>query len=313
MVGGYAFNAVSMVEAGDGRLISPQTLLCLICLGAVIGIRLANSGGVLFELFVMSGLGSRILRAMTLPILIVPFVLFALVVYFYDAHILPPNTTRAVFAPAIVIGVFGLVGWMAARINRLQSELVMQSTTDELTGVLNRRGFVSVSNYVVKAAERANTNLVVLFFDLDGLKTVNDTLGHEAGSEMLKRFAGLLKGIFRKSDIIARIGGDEFAVLTTLDRDEISKITLRISETAQADNAAHDAKISYSVGFAPLEKGAENALEEAMAVADGFMYQQKRTKEGRSATACAGGSAVRRSMSNGISERAWRRSGAPFS
>ncbi len=289
MIGGYVFNAASMVEVSDGRLISPQTLACFLCLAFVVLTRLAIDGDGVLAMGVEKGLGSRILRAMTPAILVIPFVLFGLVSYFYETGILPANTTRAVFAPAVVIGIFGLVGWMAYRINRLEYDLTEQSITDELTGVLNRRGFGSVSGYFVKTAQRSGVDLVVLFFDLDGLKTLNDTLGHDAGSDLLKRFANLLTTTFRRSDVVARIGGDEFAVLTALEPDEIDGVIERLRRAVAELNVGKTAQVAFSVGFAPLKSELDKALEDAIAVADAFMYEQKRKNRKRAEDGRPGG------------------------
>ncbi|MBF0562107.1 MAG: GGDEF domain-containing protein [Alphaproteobacteria bacterium] len=93
------------------------------------------------------------------------------------------------------------------------AHLEQLALTDELTGLLNRRGFEERFHQEMVGAKRHGEGGVVIFIDLDGFKPVNDTFGHEAGDEVLRQVAGLLRGHVRESDSLARIGGDEFVVL----------------------------------------------------------------------------------------------------
>ena len=87
------------------------------------------------------------------------------------------------------------------------------SITDDLTGLYNRRGFFELGSHQIKIAERAERELLLFYFDLDGFKAINDQFGHAEGDIALKRMSTVLKDSFRSSDILARLGGDEFAVL----------------------------------------------------------------------------------------------------
>jgi two-component system, cell cycle response regulator len=84
---------------------------------------------------------------------------------------------------------------------------------DELTGLYNRRGFLDLGGKQLKTAERLGKSVLLVFADLDGLKEINDQLGHLDGDAALKDIADVLRESFRGSDIIARLGGDEFAIL----------------------------------------------------------------------------------------------------
>lgn len=86
------------------------------------------------------------------------------------------------------------------------------SITDEVTGITNRRGFLELADYGLSLCRRQNLPATLIFFDLDGLKAINDSLGHAAGDAVIRQFAGLLSGAFRQSDLFARLGGDEFVV-----------------------------------------------------------------------------------------------------
>ncbi len=98
---------------------------------------------------------------------------------------------------------------------RKQTEKVIQnlSITDELTSLLNRRGFFTLAEQQIKIARRTGREMVLLFADLDKLKWINDTWGHAEGDRALCEVGKILKNTFRESDIIARIGGDEFVML----------------------------------------------------------------------------------------------------
>jgi two-component system, cell cycle response regulator len=99
------------------------------------------------------------------------------------------------------------------RLVNLQEKLLKLSVTDELTGLYNRRGFFTLAEQLVKLSNRQKNVLYLLFADLDNLKEINDIYGHEAGDQVLIETAKIFRDSFRDSDIIARIGGDEFIVV----------------------------------------------------------------------------------------------------
>ena len=216
-----------------GNLTSPQTLFCFFLLACVIAARQALGGG-LFSIFVNGGIGSRILRVVLPGILVAPFVLFVLIQYLDDAGILPLAQVRAVASSLIAVVVLGVVAWVSRITNTLERQLRVQSVTDQLTNVLNRRGFEAVADYAMHNAKRMGSGLIVFFFDLDGLKRVNDTIGHDAGSLMIRRFAELLVATFRKNDVVARVGGDEFVVVAagtaTTAADMLDRLARNVAE-----------------------------------------------------------------------------------
>lgn len=281
MIGGHAFSAAELYIAPDGRLLSIQTLLSALAILFVVSSRQARADSV-FAVAVNIGAGSRMLRTIAPAVMIAPFVIFGLVATL-QANAFPAAFTRAVFAPLVVIGVFLIIGRMAMRINDLERSLRRQSVTDEMTGVLNHRGFAAVGDYLVQSSKRTQTPLTVFYFDLDGLKKVNDTLGHTTGSLLIKRFANLLTDSFRKNDVIGRLGGDEFAVLAKSDDTNAHKLVARIAEnTALANREPHvPFSLSYSVGFAQLDPKNEHSLDQAIMIADGFMYERKNAKRRR--------------------------------
>lgn len=158
--------------------------------------------------------------------------------------------------------------------------LEQQTLIDDLTGLLNRRGFLSLAQQQVKIAKRANWESMLLFADLDGLKEINDHFGHSQGDRALKTVAGILKETFRSSDVIARIGGDEFIVLALkASHDSIKAMTARIQERIHDFNSQNRAySLSLSFGLARFDPEERAPLEEAIANADRALYEQKRSK-----------------------------------
>ncbi len=221
------------------------------------------------------GIGSRMSRMLLPFIVVAPFALLLLVAWLENSGLMPLEHSRAVLAPALVLAMLSVVGWMGHRINDLEDELRYQSAIDRLTNVFNRRGFDAVGRHLARSAARRGTTLLVLFFDLDGLKRVNDTLGHEAGSELLRQFANALVETFRKSDVVARVGGDEFIVVADGEDLSVTQLLERLERTVATRNAGPDgAGISYSVGYTEVTPDAPD-LDAAVVRADEMMYQHK--------------------------------------
>ena len=167
---------------------------------------------------------------------------------------------------------------------RAESALQSLSLVDELTGLYNRRGFLAVSEQSL-AEIRLNDKIpAIVYADLDGLKEINDSLGHHEGDRALARAAEILKDSFRSSDIVARIGGDEFVVLAALTHDESAEsLSQRLQENFDASNASRvrPYNLALSVGIAHFDDQQNHSIEELMAQADRAMYDDKRRKRSR--------------------------------
>lgn len=164
---------------------------------------------------------------------------------------------------------------------RMQTELRELALIDPLTGLHNRRGFLTSAGQMLRLARRSGRGLVLIFLDLDHLKTLNDTLGHDEGDRSLVGLAGVLRGTFRTSDMVARIGGDEFAVLAIdAPPGAVSQLTDRLLERIETHNAQspHQATLSISMGTAVLEPEDPGGIEDLLARADRAMYAHKREK-----------------------------------
>ena len=164
---------------------------------------------------------------------------------------------------------------------KYQAELKNLSVHDELTGLYNRRGFMTLSEQQLKIVARAKAALLVLFIDLDGLKRVNDSLGHQAGDEMIKEFARIILGHFRKTDLVARMGGDEFAAMTTDKPHESNAMIQRLPEKVEARNAVNgnSYRLDFSVGSAVYDPAHPCDMEKLISEADQQMYAEKQKKK----------------------------------
>ncbi len=185
-----------------------------------------------------------------------------------------------------LVSVANILGTAIER-HRMQAALRSLSLTDELTGLCNRRGFMALAEQHLKLARRMNRRVEVVFADLDGLKQINDTFGHQAGDEALAKTAGILKETFRHSDIIGRIGGDEFVVLAMEDSSSSTRrIITRLKKNLKNYSAQSIApyKLSFSVGVAHFDASEGTSIEEMIAQADKALYKHRRSRPKSGAT-----------------------------
>ena len=152
-------------------------------------------------------------------------------------------------------------------------------TTDHLTGVSSRAHFFEIAEAEVARAERHGRALSVVMLDADYFKRINDTAGHQAGDEVLKRIAGEAKGLLRTSDTVARLGGEEFILMlpsTTTGEAVAVAERLRVAvERARIDTAVGTLKATVSLGVATLST-ANPTLQSLLAAADRALYDAKR-------------------------------------
>lgn len=163
----------------------------------------------------------------------------------------------------------------------LEQKLSAMSITDELTGLYNRRGFLTLAQQQLKIEARAKQDMLLFFADLDNMKHINDTLGHKEGDRALVDIAGIFRETFRESDIIGRMGGDEFAVFAINTTDETKKIlTARLQNNLDAfnDRAMRPYKLFLSIGIAHYDPETPSSIDELITRADTLMYEQKKSK-----------------------------------
>ena len=162
------------------------------------------------------------------------------------------------------------------------SALTKQSKTDELTGVLNRRGFYEFGQRTLDIIQEMEHAGIVFFADMDNLKKINDTFGHDAGDEAIKLLAEIFKSVFRNNDVIGRLGGDEFGIVAPgMIIEHVPLIRKKIDETCKKESKKRKLKytLSVSVGYADLEKS--SLLKQLMSEADAMLYKEKRKKHAR--------------------------------
>lgn len=169
---------------------------------------------------------------------------------------------------------------------RMEEEIRALSLNDQLTGLYNRRGFFTLAEQQLKVASRLQSMMLLIFADLDGMKWINDNLGHSSGDQALIETANILREVFRKSDIVARIGGDEFVILAFGADDTTSVILLnRLQKMVHALNTQENRlfKLYISTGLATYNPESPCSTEELLAMADQSMYKHKQGKRGLSA------------------------------
>lgn len=169
--------------------------------------------------------------------------------------------------------------------HKLQQRVQSLSIRDDLTGLYNRRGFSALAMQQVRMERRLKQGLSMIFADVDNLKRINDGFGHAAGDRALIEIAWILKSTFRESDIIARIGGDEFTVLAmgtaaAPPDDLIERLHDRIS--ARNERQKRGLRLTMSVGAMHCEPGKPCSLEEMLRRADAAMYAVKMGANGLS-------------------------------
>ncbi len=166
------------------------------------------------------------------------------------------------------------------------------SLTDELTGLSNQRGFLTLTEQYRKTARRTGQAFSLIYADIDGLKQINDTYGHQAGSQAIKQLAELLRQSFREADSIARIGGDEFTILAADTTATTIQLPLaRLQHHLQQHNAQalHAYQLSLSLGVICVAPDNDAAIEALLVKADQAMYENKKHKQQPALKTSAGG------------------------
>ncbi|MEO0206345.1 MAG: sensor domain-containing diguanylate cyclase [candidate division WOR-3 bacterium] len=164
---------------------------------------------------------------------------------------------------------------------KMEEELRALSLTDELTGLYNRRGFFTLAEQEIKIARRLQKSMTLYYMDIDNMKQINDKFGHHEGDKALLESAYILKSTFRESDVTARIGGDEFVVLTIPTSDpNNNNADARLSMNVANFNERrlYPFEIAFSVGVAHFDPINPCTLDELLIKADHMMLKQKRSK-----------------------------------
>ncbi|MES2546921.1 MAG: sensor domain-containing diguanylate cyclase [Pseudomonadota bacterium] len=167
-----------------------------------------------------------------------------------------------------------------ARMVEQEVVAIQLATLDELTMISNRRGFEALSKHALSVCKRMNIPATLLFIDLNKFKHINDTYGHAEGDHALQVFSNILRDIFRDSDVVGRMGGDEFAILLTRSTTADCQITLeRLKKSVSEYNqkATRGYNIEFSSGYIEYDPLKHDSITSMLAEADGWMYKQKKS------------------------------------
>lgn len=195
----------------------------------------------------------------------------------------PINIDNECYVLASIIDVSDRI--KAKKLEKLNHELQIAATRDPLTGLANRRLLLELIEETKHIAIRNNENITLMFVDIDGFKNVNDDYGHDVGDLVLCRVASTLRQSLRKSDIIGRVGGDEFVICLNgvVSRHHIEKVSdillKNISSIRDIDD--HQISISTSIGVISTVVTDSISTEAMISMADKLMYQAKKSGKGR--------------------------------
>ena len=164
----------------------------------------------------------------------------------------------------------------------LMSRIQTLSITDELTGLLNRRGFLQFVNSRSLHLRRSGATPIVMFMDMDGLKKINDDHGHCEGDKAISTFASILRNTLREEDIVGRMGGDEFAILSSVRSNENVEMLIKRIRANLADynsKKLHPFEITASIGSVVLNESTKECFDAALLCADSILYEEKMKKK----------------------------------
>jgi diguanylate cyclase (GGDEF)-like protein len=266
---------------------SIPALWCIALLTIVVILRRTEVG--FLSLLWGYGTGSRIARILAPILLLLPTLR-----EIARAHLLRSRWIPSTYAAAILTSAGTAVGLvllfiLVRIINRMQERIQNDVLRDELTGLYSVRGFYLLAEQSFRHSRRTQEPFGAIFVDMDNLKTINDKLGHSMGSVSLVETAKLLTANFRDTDIIGRVGGDEFIVAGAFNDRQIAAAVERLREAAARKNnvVGQQFSISLSVGYAVAEDFAHETLPSLVAKADEAMYKEKRGKKEARAAAAA--------------------------
>ncbi|MEW6586014.1 MAG: GGDEF domain-containing protein [Nitrospirota bacterium] len=156
------------------------------------------------------------------------------------------------------------------------------SLQDDLTGLYNRRGFHFLAEQQIKVSNRTRQKMLLLYLDVDNVKWINDTLGHYEGDKALRDTAHILRKHIRQSDVIARVGGDEFVALVVKTSEDLPQVlTDRLEKSCESYNEGKMSRfpLTLSIGAADYDPQDPCSIDELLDRADRDMYEYKRKRK----------------------------------
>jgi len=180
-----------------------------------------------------------------------------------------------------IVGVLGF-SIDITNLKSLEEKVRKLSVIDELTGLNNRRGFFAKAEDLLLRAKCSGMPCLLLYADMNDLKTINDTFGHAAGDDAIRELSALLRDLARETDIIARLGGDEFVIMMENSQaEDCSSLTSRIKAALAARNAESnkDYALSVSIGTSMFDPSSQTTLDDLLRQADEAMYRDEACQE----------------------------------
>ncbi|MCB1693070.1 MAG: sensor domain-containing diguanylate cyclase [Pseudomonadales bacterium] len=163
-----------------------------------------------------------------------------------------------------------------ARMVELELLAQSKSSSDDLTGLSNRKGFNDISKHAIAWCRRMEKPATLMYFDIENFRSINDDFGTDQGDRVLKEIAALLLQEFRNSDVVARLGADEFCVLLTgTDADQVDKPLANLRDAIHEENLNHPYKVAYRVGTVSFDSKVHKGIDDLMAAADAEMDKLK--------------------------------------
>lgn len=210
------------------------------------------------------------------------FVDHATLITVIDASQAGPEALRFmvwVFLAGLLPLVAGCVGLMLRLRQRLIPQLLQLAQVDSLSGIFNRGAFLETAADLLQRAEPAGVPVSLALIDVDHFKQINDTYGHDAGDEVIRRVAAVLRGSIRSNDLVGRLGGDEFVILVQLPaEDAMAMLQRTLSQVSGHDmelSAAPQLRVTLSIGVASNGGPGGYGLSELLSGADAALYVAK--------------------------------------
>jgi diguanylate cyclase (GGDEF)-like protein len=279
VVSGYMFGEWRLFGITANVATTPGTLACLFLLTILTVLRRTENG--IFSIYAGGGNGGNLARILSPLLLLAPFFREATRARIIGVGVMPPHYITALLASAAAVFSISMLLYLVWRINGMETEINALALRDELTGLHNLRGFHLLADQAMRMAQRSKVQFSVLFIDLDDLKIINDTLGHHVGSAYISESAEILRATFRDTDVLGRIGGDEFAVAGQFSRRSMAAAVNRLKDACARKNSGEGREypLSLSIGHVTQDEASKESLDDLMAKADEAMYQAKRQKK----------------------------------
>jgi diguanylate cyclase (GGDEF)-like protein len=280
MASRYAFGISHLFEESLRNPMSVPTFVCVCMLTWILVHRRAEYGA--FSILIGSQIGAKTARFAAPCAILLPFFFALTSGLAVRFHLASATVANAAATSTLAICAFLLVLVLGAKTNDLEDAIRELSLRDELTRLYNRRGFYVLAEQAFRLAQRAGESFFVLFIDVDGLKKTNDELGHEVGSELLRSMASLIEHTFRETDVIGRIGGDEFVIAGRAEAHNADNPVRRLQEAATLENSmpGRPFALNFSLGYVLSDETQSATLEQLVQKADAIMYEAKRAKKG---------------------------------